>query len=129
MRAVGSSQSRDTARRVAITALTLRQRVSADVGRGGRKPGYAALHLRTTTKGLLEMTIAGFRARRRRPESDRGRRGQGRFESVLFSFMGPPQLGENRPPAGYVPDEAANLCHKCGRQWDVHERVHTGTMT
>jgi hypothetical protein len=43
--------------------------------------------------------------------------------------MGPPQIGENKPPEGYVPDPAAELCHKCGQQWAQHERVHTGTMT
>jgi hypothetical protein len=55
--------------------------------------------------------------------------GRGRFERLMFSFMGPPQLGENKAPEGYTPDAAANLCHKCGQEWDVHERVHTGTMT
>lgn len=47
----------------------------------------------------------------------------------MFSVMGPPQLGENKAPDGYVIDAAANLCHKCGQQWDEHERVHTGSMT
>lgn len=68
----------------------------------------------------------GRRRRRRASEPDVGQRS---FEKVMFSFMGPPQLGEHRAPAGYVPDDAANHCHKCGQQWDVHERVHTGTMT
>ena len=57
------------------------------------------------------------------------RGGRGRFERLMFSFMGPPQLGENKAPEGYTPDEAANLCRKCGQEWDAHERVHTGTMT
>jgi hypothetical protein len=56
-----------------------------------------------------------------------GRRGL--FERVMFSFMGPPQLGSNAAPEGYVPDPAAALCHRCSRPWDDHERVHTGTMT
>ena len=63
----------------------------------------------------------------RPPATGRPRRGI--FERFLFSFMGPPQLGEDRAPAGYVPDPAADLCHKCGQPWDRHERVHTGTMT
>lgn len=55
--------------------------------------------------------------------------GRGPLERVLFSFMGPPQLGEHRAPEGYVPDAAADLCPKCGQPWDAHERVHTGSMT
>jgi hypothetical protein len=43
--------------------------------------------------------------------------------------MGPAQIGENKPRDGYVPDEAANLCHRCGRPWDLHGRVHAGNMT
>jgi len=55
--------------------------------------------------------------------------GRGLFERLMFSFMGPPQLGEHKAREGYVADEAGNLCHRCGRPWDAHERVHTGTMT
>ena len=55
--------------------------------------------------------------------------GHRRFEKAMFSFMGPAQIGENRAPEGYVPDDAANMCHKCGQPWAAHERVHTGTMT
>jgi hypothetical protein len=55
--------------------------------------------------------------------------GLGPAERILFTFMGPPQLGENKAPEGYVADVAATLCHKCGQPWEAHERVHTGTMT
>ena len=64
---------------------------------------------------------------RRRTRRDAA--GRGLLERVMFTFMGPPQLGEDKPREGYVADEAANLCHKCARPWDEHERVHTGSMT
>lgn len=56
-------------------------------------------------------------------------RGRGLFERMMFSFMGPPQLGSNAAREGFVPDPAAALCHRCGKPWDDHERVHTGNMT
>ena len=65
----------------------------------------------------------------KRPKRSGSKGGLGLFERVLFSVMGPPQLGEDKAPEGYVPDAAADLCRKCGRPWDAHERVHTGTMT
>ena len=52
----------------------------------------------------------------------------GLFERTIFSFMGPPQLGDQKVREGYVADESANLCHKCGEHWDSHERVNTGTF-
>ena len=65
-----------------------------------------------------------------RRRKDRQAKGGGSFfERFIFTFMGPPQLGENKPREGFVPDEQANLCHKCARQWDDHERIHTGTIT
>jgi hypothetical protein len=73
------------------------------------------------------MITMGARRRRSRDKADTG--GQRTFEKAMFSFMGPAQIGENRAPEGYVPDESANLCHKCRQPWDAHERVHTGTMT
>lgn len=65
----------------------------------------------------------------KRPGRISGRGGPGLFERIVFSFMGPPQLGEHKAPEGYVPDPAASLCHKCSEPWDAHERVHTGSMT
>lgn len=53
----------------------------------------------------------------------------GVLERSMFSVMGPPQLGENKAREGFVPDAAAELCHKCGETWAAHERVHTGSMT
>ncbi len=65
----------------------------------------------------------------KRRERRGGSGGRGLFERILFSVMGPPQLGEHKAPEGYVPDPAASLCHRCGQPWDAHERVHTGSVT
>lgn len=46
----------------------------------------------------------------------------------MFSFMGPPQLGEHGPREGYVPDARAQSCPRCAQPWEVHERVH-GSVT
>ncbi len=51
------------------------------------------------------------------------------WERLMFSFMGPPQLGEHTVREGYVPDPRADLCHQCDQPWDVHERVRTSSMT
>lgn len=60
----------------------------------------------------------------------RRKRGDGpRFEKALFSIMGPAQIGEDRPPDGYVPDETAELCDRCGQRWDRHERRSSSNMT
>jgi hypothetical protein len=55
--------------------------------------------------------------------------GHSKFERFLLSIMGPANIGENEAPEGYVPDEAANLCRKCGQPWDAHGRVHSDKMT
>ena len=62
--------------------------------------------------------------RRRREPGERGL-----VERLLFSVMGPPQVGDAHAPSGYEPAPEANLCARCGRSYDEHERVHTGTMT
>lgn len=64
---------------------------------------------------------------RRRRDAEPGRLGP--LERIMFSFMGPPEVGENKAREGYVPDPEADLCRKCGRPWADHERVHTGSMT
>jgi hypothetical protein len=66
------------------------------------------------------------RRERTRP-ADEPRRGL--FERIMFSFMGPPQVGDVNAPRTVEPDPAAALCHKCGRPWDEHEIVRTGSMT
>ena len=54
---------------------------------------------------------------------------RGLFERIMFSFMGPPQLGDINAPSTVKRDPAADLCHKCGQPWDQHEIVRTGSMT
>jgi hypothetical protein len=46
------------------------------------------------------------------------------WERFMFSFMGPPQLGDLSAPSTYRPDPRAELCGRCGQPWDVHERVY-----
>ena len=53
----------------------------------------------------------------------------GLFERILFSVMGPPQVGDVHAPSTLVPDPSADLCHRCGQPWEAHERVHTGSVT
>ena len=65
--------------------------------------------------------------RRRRTDAQPRRRG--RFERLLFSFMGPPQLGDPNAPPSVAPDPAQALCHKCGEPWDGHEIVRTSSVT
>ena len=65
----------------------------------------------------------------RNPFNRRDKDGLGVLERSIFSVMGPPQLGENKPRDGYVPDPANELCGKCRDPWEAHERVHTGSMT
>ena len=51
------------------------------------------------------------------------------FERILFTFMGPADRGELTAPPSVAADPATALCHKCGRPWEEHERVHTSSMT
>jgi hypothetical protein len=70
-----------------------------------------------------------MRSRRRTRREDAGETGPGRFERIMLSFMGPPQLGDVHAESTVVPDPAQALCHKCRRPWDEHEIVRTGSMT
>ena len=56
-------------------------------------------------------------------------RRRGRLERVLFSFMGPPQLGDVAAPPTGPADPAADLCHRCSAPWVDHERVRSGSST
>ena len=53
----------------------------------------------------------------------------GLLERFLFSFMGPPQVGDVNAPSTMTPDPAADLCHRCGLPWDGHEIVRTPSRT
>ena len=81
------------------------------------------------TDPLTRSRKAGPAPMTKRPKRSGSKPGRGFFERIMFSFMGPPQIGENKVREGYVPDAAADLCPKCGQPWDAHQRVHTGTMT
>jgi hypothetical protein len=48
---------------------------------------------------------------------------------VLFSFMGPPQLGDLNAPASAPPDPAADLCPRCSSSWAAHETVRTASRS
>lgn len=56
-----------------------------------------------------------------------GRRGL--FERLMFSFMGPPQVGDANAPSTYVADPADQLCRRCGRPWDEHPITRTASRT
>jgi hypothetical protein len=58
-----------------------------------------------------------------------GRGRSGRWERLLFSVMGPPQLGDPGAPAGEVPPPPAADCPKCSRPYDQHEIVRTPQLT
>jgi len=51
------------------------------------------------------------------------------FERFLFSFMGPPQLGDLHAPPSVEVDPAAQRCDRCGRTWDEHSTVRTASRT
>lgn len=57
-----------------------------------------------------------------------GRR-RGRFERFMFSFMGPPQVGDVNAPARELPARAVDICRTCGQPRDDHEVVRSPTLT
>jgi hypothetical protein len=54
---------------------------------------------------------------------------QTRFERVMLSFMGPPQLGDVNAPPVTVPDPRDALCPRCASPWDDHHTVRTSSHT
>lgn len=56
-------------------------------------------------------------------------RGRGRWERMLFSVMGPPQLGHAGAPAVEVPPPPVAPCPKCARPYDLHEIVRDPRLT
>jgi hypothetical protein len=56
-----------------------------------------------------------------------GRRGF--FERFLFSFMGPPQLGDVNAPPRDLPVRPSARCPKCGQSYDEHEVVRDPGLT
>jgi hypothetical protein len=54
---------------------------------------------------------------------------QGRFERVLFTFMGPPQLGDLNAPVRALPVVPVAPCPTCGQPYDEHEIVRDPRLT
>ena len=54
---------------------------------------------------------------------------RGWFERFLFSFMGPPQLGDPNEPLKPRAARPAELCPRCGRPYDEHDVVRTAGGT
>ncbi len=48
---------------------------------------------------------------------------------MLFSVMGPPELGDVNAPVPVLPDRPAQLCTTCGQDRDTHEVVRTPKLT
>lgn len=63
---------------------------------------------------------------RRRPRP--AQRGRGRLERMLFSVMGPPQLGSG-DSGRELPAPAIELCATCRRPYDEHEIVREPRLT
>ena len=57
------------------------------------------------------------------------RRARGRWERLLFSVMGPPQLGDAGAPARELPPLPVAVCTKCRQPYDVHEIVRSPRLT
>ena len=55
--------------------------------------------------------------------------GPSRFERVLFSFMGPPQLGDPSAPATEPVPGPVAFCTKCDEPYDRHEIVRAPRLT
>ena len=57
------------------------------------------------------------------------RAGRSRFERVLFSVMGPPQLGDLHAPTRELPPRPVELCSRCSEPYDDHEIVRDPGLT
>lgn len=56
-------------------------------------------------------------------------RGKRLFERILFSVMGPPQLGDLSAPVREPPPRPVSLCTRCGGPRDEHEVVRSPGLT
>ena len=54
--------------------------------------------------------------------------GRGRLERLLFSFMGPPQLGDASAPVRHV-EPPVTICATCSRPHHEHEIVRSPRLT
>ena len=64
--------------------------------------------------------------RRRRSERTAG---LGLFERLMFSFMGPPQVGDGGGPARVPAERPVELCSRCRQPYDAHEVVRDPGLT
>lgn len=55
--------------------------------------------------------------------------GRGVFERIMFSFMGPPQVGDPNAPVRALPPRPVDVCGTCRRPRDDHEVVRSPTLT
>ena len=73
--------------------------------------------------------MVGMRLRRdpraRNGENAGPEKRRGFLERFLFSFMGPPQLGD--PNAPVRSPARIDRCSRCGHPWDEHEVVRVST--
>lgn len=69
------------------------------------------------------MTVM-FKRRKNRPDHAE-HEGRGPVERLLFSFMGPPQLGDPNEPVRKP--TRVDSCTLCGQPWDDHEIVRLAT--
>lgn len=60
---------------------------------------------------------------------DDGPRRLGFFERIMFSFMGPPQIGDVHAPARELPPRPVDLCSRCRRPYEEHEVVRDPGLT
>lgn len=54
---------------------------------------------------------------------------RGLFERMMFSVMGPPQVGDVSEPVRELPPRPVDLCPSCGGPRDEHEVVRSPTLT
>lgn len=47
----------------------------------------------------------------------------------MFSFMGPPQLGDVNAPVAELPARPVELCTRCRQPYDAHEVVRDPGLT
>ncbi len=52
-----------------------------------------------------------------------------RFERVMFSFMGPPEVGDASAPQRELPERPVDICPTCRLPREEHEVVRSPTLT
>lgn len=70
------------------------------------------------------MTMA---KRGRKASTDKAERG--RWERIMFSVMGPPQVGDINAPIRDLPPRPVELCGTCGQPYEEHTIVRDPGLT